>query len=127
MDSNNFYNNQNNGSTPYSYDYTAPVEETYQAVGEKKSTALAVVALICGILGILSCCCCGVGFIFAIMAIILAVIVKAQDGKFSGVAMAALICGIVAILANLGGCFYWMFCGGLESFIDGFYEGYYGY
>ncbi len=127
MDSNNYYNNQDNGATSYQYDYVAPAQEMYQANTGKKSTALSVVALVCGIVGILSCCCCGVGFIFGVMAIVLAVIVKVQDGKMSGVAIAALVCGIVSIIATIGGGFLWVSTGALDSFIDGFYEGYYGY
>lgn len=127
MDSNNYYNNQDNGAASYQYDYVAPTQEMYQANAGKKSTALSVVALVCGIVGILSCCCCGVGFIFGIMAIVLAIIVKVQDGKMSGVAIAALVCGILSIIATIGGGFLWFYTGALDSFIEGFYEGYYGY
>lgn len=128
MDSNNFYNDQNNAQgNAYSYNYSAPVQDTYQVVENKKTNPVAVVSLICGIVGILSCCCCGVGFIFGIMAIVLAIIVKVQDGKMSGVAVAGLICGIVSIIATIGGGVLWVTTGALDSFIDGFYDGYYGY
>lgn len=67
------------------------------------NNGMAIGSLICGIVGILLCCCCGVGAIVGAVGIVLSVLSRKQnDGKFSGLAMAGLICSIVAVVFGVG-------------------------
>lgn len=63
---------------------------------------LAIAAMICGILSIVTCCIIYVSLPLSIVAIILSIIclVKKKDGK--GMAIAGLICGIVGLVAMIG-------------------------
>lgn len=130
MDFNNQQNNQNftaqqNNVQP-AYNAVPPTYVPVQAANPNNGMAIA--SLICGIVGILSCCCCGIGFILGIVGLILAIVSKGKNGgKMSGLAIAGLICSIVAILSGVGGLFYLFAAGGMDAFIEGFYEGYYGY
>lgn len=68
----------------------------------KKKSGLEIGALVCGIISILSCACCGLGLVLGIVALVLAIMSKKKnaEGKFSGMALAGLICGIVGILCG---------------------------
>ena len=95
MDGQNMNNKQNNYQ-----DNTAatPVAPVVEAAPEKKTDALAIVALVAGILSIvLACCTTYFGAIPAIAGIICAIISKKKNGK-SGMATAGLICSIVGIV-----------------------------
>lgn len=73
------------------------------------NNGMAIGSLVCGIVGILLCCCCGVGAIVGAVGIVLAVLSRKQnDGKFSGLAMAGLICSIVAVVFGAGYLIYSM-------------------
>lgn len=77
----------------------APAVET-----KKKANVLAILALVAGILGIIfNCCCYYISPVFAIAAIILAIIApKKEDGKKTGLAFAGLILGIVTAVLFIG-------------------------
>ena len=130
MDFNNQQNNQTfetqqNNVQPV-YNAVPPTYVAPQAANPNNGMAIA--SLICGIVGILCCCCCGFGFVLGIVGLILAIVSKGKNGgKMSGLAVAGLICSIVAILSGIGGLIYIIAAGGVEAFIDGFYDGYYGY
>ena len=80
----------------------AEVTETpvVEAPAQKKSNVLAILALVCGILGIIfNCCCIWLSIPFAIAALILALVAPKKDGgKMDGMALAGLILGIVGIV-----------------------------
>lgn len=67
---------------------------------KKKSNVLAILALVCGILGIVFNCCCGwLSIPFGIAALVLALVApKKGNGKLEGMALAGLILGIVTIV-----------------------------
>ena len=81
-----------------------PVVEEAPVINEvpakNQSNALAILALVCGILGIIFNCCCGwLSIPFAIAALILALVApKKDDGKMDGMALAGLILGIVGFV-----------------------------
>ncbi|MGN0347727.1 MAG: DUF4190 domain-containing protein, partial [Lachnospiraceae bacterium] len=94
--------NASAGNAPYMGTY--PAQDIYAQpygvqIQPKQSKALAIVALILGILSILLDCCCAVlGFVLGVTAIILACVYrKNNDGQFGGMALAGLICGCVGI------------------------------
>ncbi len=124
MDYNNNFENGQPGVNPYvtPNPYGAPMNNA------NPNNGFAIGSLVCGILGILCCCCCGSGSLLGIVGIILAIVSRGKNGgKMSGLAIAGLVCSIVSIFAGVVGIFYIIGSGGVDAFIDGFYEGYYGY
>ena len=99
------YNNQVNGGTPTQFQAEVTVANP--------DNGMAIGSLICGIVGILLCCCCGIGAILGIVGIILAICSKKQNaGKMSGMAVAGLVCSIIAILFGAGSLIYSIIGGG---------------
>lgn len=99
------YNNQVNNGTPVQFQAEVTVANP--------NNGMAIGSLICGIVGILMCCCCGIGAIFGIVGVILAICSrKANAGKMGGMAIAGLVCSIVAILFGAGYLIYYMAVGG---------------
>lgn len=93
------YNNQENvvNQTPMQFQ---------AEVVANPNNGMAIGSLICGIAGILLCCCCGIGAVAGIVGIILAICSKKSNGgKMSGMALAGLICSIIAIVFGAG---YWI-------------------
>lgn len=118
------FNNQENNQNVEVQQETVQVENVtpvYNAVPPayvpeqpaNPNNGMAIGSLVCGIVGILCCCCCGVGAIVGIVAIVLAILSKKQNGgKLSGLALAGLICGIVAIVFGAGYLIYSLAVGG---------------
>lgn len=80
-------------------------EDVVSAEPKKQVNGLAVGGLVCGIISILLCCCCGVGVVVGIAGIILSLLSKkGSEGKLSGVAIAGLICSCVGLLFSVLGC-----------------------
>ena len=65
----------------------------------KEQTGLSIASMVCGILSLVGCWCCGLGVILAIAAIVLGVIGRKKGGK--GFALAGIICGSIGIIINL--------------------------
>lgn len=65
------------------------------------TTGLATASLVCGICGIVFSCCCSIGIIPAVIAIILALVDRRQTAGFSGTALGGLICGIIGALLSI--------------------------
>ena len=91
-------NPENNGAQ-----YNAPLEaepvSSTQQEPKKETNGMAVGALVCGILSILSCCSGLVAFILSIAAIVLGVKGrKDSDGSSNGMAVAGLTCGIIGLI-----------------------------
>ena len=130
MDFNNQQNNQSfetqqNNVQPV-YNAVPPTSVAPQAANPNNGMAIA--SLICGIVGILCCCCCGLGFILGIVGLILAIVSKGKNGgKMSGLAIAGLICSIVSAVFGICGLIFWFTPGTMDAFMEGFYDGYYGY
>ncbi|MBQ8189386.1 MAG: hypothetical protein IJZ44_06375 [Lachnospiraceae bacterium] len=98
-------NNQAYNNMGYQqYGYQQPYQgDIYRQPGEGSGVdGKAVGSLVCGILGILLCCCYGIpGIILGIIAIVLAIMAKRDNmGTFPGIALAGMICGIVAVVAG---------------------------
>lgn len=112
MDGQNFQNEQNNTSSStnnYYQDntqqnntqYSQPAySQTYTPEPSKPQTpALAIVSLVMGILSIVLGCCYGIGIIFAIAGIIMAVIANKQTK--TGVGIAGLVCSIIGAVFSV--------------------------
>lgn len=92
------------------------------------NNGMAIGALICGIVGIVLCCCCGISAIVGIVGIVLAILSKNKNGgKMSGMAIAGLICSIASVVFGIASCVFWFTPGTMDAFWEGFNEGYYGY
>ncbi len=105
------YNNQVNNGTPTQFQAEVTVANP--------NNGMAIGSLICGIVGILLCCCCGIGAVVGIVGVVLAICSrKSNGGKMSGMAIAGLVCSIIAILLGGG---YWIMSfalSGSEAYAD---------
>lgn len=133
---NNYYNNTgNNGQysaqapiNNYQYAYKPSMQEPLKQGGN----GAAVTSMIFGILSIVFCCCCGMGFLCGVVAVVFAIISGKKKGRIQGMAIAGLVCGIIGGVLGFGCdlCF-WIFGGGIEAVLEGVAEGindaYYGY
>ncbi len=74
-------------------------EEIINAVQEPTKT-FGIISLVCGILSLFtSCCCCGIFSLpLSIAAVVLAVVDKSKNGKFSGLAIGGLVLGILGVV-----------------------------
>ena len=102
------YNNMGYQQYGYQQPYQQPYQpyqgDIYRQPGENNGVdGKAVGSLVCGILGILLCCCYGIpGIILGVIAIVLAVMAKRDNmGTFPVLAIGGLICGIIAVAAGL--------------------------
>lgn len=85
---------------------------------QQGNNILAIISLVCGILSVITCCCCGIGTLFGIAGIITGVISRNKSTEGAGLALAGIITGAVgAVLGVVGG-----FLMG-PAFIEGFLEG----
>lgn len=107
FDPNNQFNSM--GSQQYSYNaYDQGVfqpyqESIYKQPGESGGVdGKAIASLVCGIIGILLCCCYGIpAILLGVIAIVLAMLSRRDNmGRFPGLAVGGLICGIVAVVAG---------------------------
>ena len=82
--------------------------------GKKAGHPFAIASLVCGILGVLVCCCCIylLNLLFGVAAIVCAIISAIKSKKMSGLAIAGLILGILALII-----FFCLFA--FESWISG--------
>lgn len=109
MDEQNYGNGQNGGdsnnSQPGNYyqDYTANMQQ-YQAPpqndGPRGANGLQVAGLVLGIIGIPASCCYGIGLLFGIIGLILALVGNKRN-KGSGVGIGGLVCSIIAIVLGM--------------------------
>ena len=94
---------------PYAQPYGAPVAP-YGAPVVKQSNGMAIAALICGIVGLLSSWCIGVvpsirGVVFGILGLKKS---TEMGGEGKGMAIAGLVCGGIGLLASI---IYWLLVG----------------
>ncbi|MBQ7954620.1 MAG: DUF4190 domain-containing protein [Lachnospiraceae bacterium] len=84
------------------------------AQNENPNNGMAVGALVCGIISIVTCLCCGIGAILSVIGIILAIASKSKNGgRLSGVAVGGLVCSIIGFLFNIGYVIYYIFVVGI--------------
>ncbi len=122
MDGQNFQNEQDNqtagtSDNTYTNSYTGNYQDNTQytqstyvepTAAENATPGLAIASLVMGILSIVLSCCCGVGIIFAIAGIIMAIVANKQTK--SGIGTAGLICSIVgAVFSVLGLIYFFVF------------------
>lgn len=94
----------------YSSDpYGTPTAETEAP----KTPGVSIAALVLGICGIVFDCCCGVGVIFGIIGLILAIVGNKQQK--SGVGTAALVCSIIALVFGVIYLVYVVAVGGMAA------------
>lgn len=93
-------NNQNDfrPSEPYEYTYTQGAEPNFVPENQSRTTGLAITSLVLGILGLF--CCCG-ALPFGIVSIVLSLVDRSQNKRFSGVAIGGLVCGIMAAIIGI--------------------------
>lgn len=106
MDDQNYGNGQNSSGSQsgnYYQDYTSNVQQ-YQAPpqndGPNKANGMQIAGLVLGIIGIPASCCYGIGLIFGIIGLILALVGNKQN-KGSGVGIGGLVCSIIAIIFGI--------------------------
>lgn len=117
-----FANNQYGGSQYTNPQYTAPQyagQPPYGYIPQPQANpnnGFAIASMICGIAGILLCCCYGAGAVVGIVGIVLAVMSKKQNaGKMSGMAIAGLVCGIIGVIFSAIWIIYYIFYGAAYS------------
>lgn len=123
MDGPNWNDEQQNNT--YYYQSQDPVQMNMGNMGEdKQADGLAIASLICGILSIVSCCCCMLGLMLGIAAILCAVL--SQRRRSTGMAIAGLVCGIIGcVLSAVVMIFMLVFCldGGMSGYeVQDFYR-----
>lgn len=75
---------------------------TQPAVPKKSGgNGLAIASMVCGIVAFVICCAKYIMLVLGIIAIVLAVISRSKNGKFSGMAIAGLVLGILAVVFSL--------------------------
>lgn len=101
-----YQDNTSQYSDPYSS------ENAYSATADAPATpGVSIASLVLGIAGILFDCCCGVGIIFGIIGLILAIVGNKQQK--SGVGTAGLVCSIIALVFGAIYLLYAVFIGGM--------------
>lgn len=119
MDGQNFQNNQTtqDNNAVYYQDNTAQYNNAYIAPptnnGSGETPGLAIAGLVMGIFSIVLVCCCGVGFIFAIAGLIMAIV--ANKNQKSGVGTAALVLSIIGLVLNGFYLVYYIIIGGASA------------
>lgn len=119
MDGQNFQNNQTtqDNNQVYYQDNTAQYNNAYIAPPTDNSSGvtpgLAIAGLVMGIISIVLVCCCGVGIVFAIAGLIMALI--ANKNQRSGVGVAALVCSIIGLVLNGFYIIYYIIIGGASA------------
>lgn len=95
------YQPQGYGRQGYANGYN---QNAYNPVPQKKTSTKAILSLIFGIAGIVTCCAFGIlGVILGIAGVVLAILSKNDnDGKMEGLAIAGLVVSIVSFVFGLG-------------------------
>ena len=95
------YQPQGYGQQGYANGYN---QNAYNPVPQKKTSTKAILSLIFGIAGIVTCCAFGIlGVILGIAGVVLAILSKNDnDGKMEGLAIAGLVVSIVSFVFGLG-------------------------
>lgn len=95
------YPSQGYGQQGYANGYNP---NAYNPVPQKKTSTKAILSLIFGIAGIVTCCAFGIlGVILGIAGVVLAILSKNDnDGKMEGLAIAGLVVSIVSFVFGLG-------------------------
>ena len=65
----------------------------------QEQKGLSIASMVCGILSLIGCWCCGLGLILAIAAIVLGILGRKKGGK--GFGLAGIICGSIGVIGNL--------------------------
>ena len=91
-------NNMNGGFEPTQDNTYVDPNGTYSAPQEPEKKTKEVLALVFGICAVvITCCCTYLGIACGVVGIIMAIMVKNEKGKMTGMAVAGLICSIVGI------------------------------
>lgn len=94
---------QNNASGVYQDNTSAYTSDAYSSApvqtADNGTPGLAIGALVCGIIGIVTGCCGCLGTIFGIAGLIMAIV--SNNKQKSGVGTAAIVCSIIAIVLGL--------------------------
>lgn len=116
MDEQNYGNGQNGGSSNnsqsgnYYQDYTANMSQYQppsQNEGPNKANGIQIASLVLGIIGIPASCCYGIGLLFGIIGLILALVGNKQN-KGSGIGIGGLVCSVIAIIFGILAAIYYV-------------------
>jgi len=95
MDEENNYQNNNYQDNTSNMPYMEPVLENGRA---DKANGMQIASLVLGIVGIIMCCCNGIGIIPSIIGIVLSVL-GGKNGKH-GIGTAGLVCSIIGLILS---------------------------
>ncbi len=95
----------------------------YGMTQNQGSSTLAIVSLVCGLVGLIVSCCCCLGLVSGIAAIITGALSIKKQNPGKGMAIAGIITGAVAVVLYLILWIIGMVTGASESFMEGFMEG----
>jgi uncharacterized membrane protein YvbJ len=110
--------------------FESPEVDNMQYQNMLKTNGLAVASLVVSIIGLICSCCCGLGLIASIPALIMGVISKMQISNLSrnekgdGLAMAGIIISVIGIMAAITIIVFIFFTGSGEEFLTKFQEGF---
>jgi len=93
-------NNDTQNNEPVTFG-SAPQTQYAQSMDgmPQEQKGLSIASMVCGILSLVGCWCCGLGVVLAIVAIVLGIIGRKKGGK--GFALAGIICGSIGVITNL--------------------------
>ncbi|MDO5124669.1 MAG: DUF4190 domain-containing protein, partial [Eubacteriales bacterium] len=111
-------------TAPQQSEYTAPQQGAYNApVETKANNTLGIISLICGIVSVVSTCCCGwISFPTAIAGIVCAIIDKNKNGNMTTMAKVGLILGIVGIVLAIVNIILSVVLGGISGMMSALSE-----
>lgn len=121
----NFDNNGNMYTDSSNVDsFGNPIQDMggYGMPQEQKAT-LSIVSLVCGIVGIVVSCCCCLGPVAGVAAIITGVLSIKKQAPGKGMSIAGIITGAIAVLIYLVLMIISFATGASTSFMEGFMEG----
>lgn len=94
---------------------SAPNAETVTRVEEQGPIGYSIASLVCGILGLLCCCCGFFGIIVSGAGVALGIVSIKKNCEGKGMAIAGIVCGGIGLLMTLIG----MIIGGLSGSLSG--------
>ena len=114
------------GYTDTSYSTTDTYSSGYDAYSgaPEEPKTLSIVSLVCGIVGLLFSCCCCLGLIGDIAAIVTGILAKKKNCGGQGMALAGIIIGAVGIVIYIITVIINIVTGSSEAFTNSFMEGF---
>ncbi len=122
---NQYYGGQNQ-QTPLS-GYAEPVYSQYDAGRQDESQGYGIASLICGILSLVTCCCCFPSMPLAVVSIVMGIL-QIKKGTAKGMAIAGIVCsaiGLVLMFISIAMGFVMDTSGDFTDYYRNYYRDYY--